>query len=218
MNCELDHLVVAARTLDDGVAWCEATLGVVPAGGGKHALMGTHNRVMSIASPRWPRAYLEIIAVDPHAPPPGRARWFDLDAAAMRERVARGPSLIHWVARCDDIAARSARWREVGADPGEVLSAERETEHGWLRWRITVRPDGTRLFDGAWPTLIQWDGPHATDTMPASGVVLTKMSLSGMPADAWTECRATGVSLAGGGPALAVRLDTPRGLVQLNSN
>jgi hypothetical protein len=31
---QLDHLVVAARTLDEGVAWCEATLGVTPGPGG----------------------------------------------------------------------------------------------------------------------------------------------------------------------------------------
>jgi len=43
-----DHLVVAARTLDEGAAWCEATLGVVPAPGGKHPLMATHNRLLAI--------------------------------------------------------------------------------------------------------------------------------------------------------------------------
>ena len=26
----IDHLVIAARTLDEGVRWCEATLGVAP--------------------------------------------------------------------------------------------------------------------------------------------------------------------------------------------
>jgi hypothetical protein len=65
----LDHLVVAARTLDEGAAWCADTLGVAPEAGGRHALMGTHNRVLSIAGPGWPRGYLEIIAIDPEAPP-----------------------------------------------------------------------------------------------------------------------------------------------------
>ncbi|RQP24122.1 VOC family protein [Piscinibacter terrae] len=218
MSCELDHLVVAARTLDEGVAWCEAMLGVIPTGGGKHALMGTHNRVMSIASPQWPRAYLEFIAVDPQAPHPGRARWFDLDSPAMHERLARGPRLVHWVARCDDIELRSTRWRGVDADPGDVLAAERQTERGWLRWRISMRPDGVRLFDGAWPTLIQWDGPHPTDTMAPGGVVLQQVNVRGLPSHAWDECRATGVSTADHGPALSARLTTPRGLVELNSD
>ena len=45
---ELDHLVVAARTLEEGAAWVEAKLGVPMAGGGKHDLMGTHNRLLRL--------------------------------------------------------------------------------------------------------------------------------------------------------------------------
>jgi hypothetical protein len=70
----LDHLVVAARTLDAGVAWCEATLGIVPGPGGRHPLMGTHTRLLSIATPAFARAYLEIIAIDAQAPAPAH-RW-----------------------------------------------------------------------------------------------------------------------------------------------
>ena len=51
----LDHLVVACRSLDAGRAWCEATLGVVPLPGGRHALMGTHNLLLSLSSDRYPK-------------------------------------------------------------------------------------------------------------------------------------------------------------------
>ena len=30
MTARLDHLVVAANSLDEGVRWCQATLGVTP--------------------------------------------------------------------------------------------------------------------------------------------------------------------------------------------
>ena len=123
----LDHLVVAARTLDAGVAWCAATLGVAPSAGGRHALMGTHNRVLSIAAPAFPRAYLEIIAVDPQAAPPGRRRWFDLDDPVLATRLDAGPALVAWVARCDDIGAACAVLAARGVDPGRVLDAERDT-------------------------------------------------------------------------------------------
>lgn len=43
---KLDHLVIMANSLDDGVDWCEATLGVTPGPGGEHPLMGTHNRLL----------------------------------------------------------------------------------------------------------------------------------------------------------------------------
>ena len=44
----LDHLVVAADTLDQGAAYVRDRLGVSPAGGGTHVAMGTHNRVLKL--------------------------------------------------------------------------------------------------------------------------------------------------------------------------
>lgn len=89
MPLALDHLVLAARTLDEGVQWCEATLGIRPEAGGQHVFMGTHNRVFAIASAAFPRAYFEIIAIDPALPAPGRTRWFDLDDPALQRMLAR---------------------------------------------------------------------------------------------------------------------------------
>ena len=43
LETHIDHLVVAARNLDEGVAWCEATLGLTPNAGGEHEKYGTHN-------------------------------------------------------------------------------------------------------------------------------------------------------------------------------
>ena len=168
MSWSVDHLVVAARTLDEGAAWCEATLGIVPGPGGRHPLMGTHNRLFSIAGDAYPRAYFEIIAIDPDAPPPGRTRWYDLDVPSLQRRVATdGPALIHWVAGCAAIDAEIAALRQHGIERGEVLAAERATPTGLLRWSISVRTDGARLGDGAWPTLIEWPGAHPVDTLAA---------------------------------------------------
>ena len=69
MKAQLDHLIVIAASLSQGVAWCEQTLGITPGPGGEHPLMGTHNRLFSIASPAYPRAYFEIIALQPGAKP-----------------------------------------------------------------------------------------------------------------------------------------------------
>jgi catechol 2,3-dioxygenase-like lactoylglutathione lyase family enzyme len=43
-----DHLVLAARDLDAAAAWLEDHLGVTLAAGGKHARMGTHNRLLGL--------------------------------------------------------------------------------------------------------------------------------------------------------------------------
>ena len=114
---DLDHLVVAARTLEEGGAWVEAKLGVAPVAGGKHPTMGTHNRLLRIG----PREYLEVMAIDPDAAPPARARWFDLDSPPMRERLARAPSLIHWIERTDDLEAALRDYSE----PVEILEFSR---------------------------------------------------------------------------------------------
>ena len=220
MPLALDHLVVAARTLAEGVDWCEATLGLRPEAGGRHAFMGTHNRVFAVTSPMFPRAYLELIAIDPQAPEPGRARWFDLDDAALRSALSqRGPQLVHWVARCGDIAAAQAEMRAAGVDPGEVEHAERATPQGLLQWQISLRADGRRPLAGAAPSLIEWGVAHPTDAMPDSGIALQSMRLRGWP-DALAALLPSAISYAAVGavdaPLTAV-LRTSRGLVTLES-
>ena len=168
MDLELDHVVVAARTLEEGAAWVQARLGVAPVPGGKHPLMGTHNRVLALGK----RRYLEVIAIDPGAPAPARARWFGLDSEAMRQRLARGPALIHWVMRTGDIEAALQGY----AEPVEILDVAR----GDYRWRITVPPDGRLPGGGALPTLIQWEGGlHPADRLPASGCELLELRTEG---------------------------------------
>jgi Glyoxalase-like domain len=214
VSVQLDHLVVAARTLGDGVRWCEDTLGITPGVGGKHALMGTHNRLFSVASAAFPNAYFEIIAVDPEAPPPGRARWFGLDGLDL----SSGPQLVTFVARTDALDATLAALRDVGVDGGRALAASRDTPSGLLRWRIAVRDDGAVLCGGAMPTLIEWGERHPVASMAASGVALVSLALRGVPSAAAAALGLTQISLDDTpGPALEAQLNTPRGLVTLIS-
>jgi hypothetical protein len=214
----LDHLVLAAATLAQGLDWCEATLGIRPDAGGRHALMGTHNRVFAIGSARFPRAYFEIIAIDPDAPAPPHPRWFDLDDAALQGALARGPQLVHWVARCDSIAAAGAALLVGGIDSGEPRQAERMTPQGLLRWRIGVRADGHRPLGGAGPALIEWGERHPTDSMPAGGVTLQAMRLAGWPAAlAATLPAAIESDPRGEATPISVTLATSRGPVILET-
>ncbi len=121
MSVLVDHLVVAAPTLDAGVAWCEATLGIIPGPGGRHPLMGTHNRVFSIAGTAYPDAYFEIVAIDPDAPPPGRARWFGMDTLDL----SSGPRLVNLVARSTMLDMHRWGLITVGCKPGDPVSASR---------------------------------------------------------------------------------------------
>ena len=181
MSLALDHLVVAARSLDEGVAWCEATFGICPDAGGQHVFMGTHNRVFSVASAAFPHAYLEVIAIDPALPAPGRARWFDLDDAALQRALAHRPQLVAWVARCVDIGTAHAALLAGGMDAGALLHTERAMPRGMLRWQISVRADGRRLLAGAVPVLIAWGAAHPTAALGESGVALQTMRVGGWP-------------------------------------
>ncbi len=218
MSLALDHLVVAARSLAEGLDWCEAHFGLRPEAGGQHGFMGTHNRVFSIASAAFPRAYLEIIAIDPGLPEPGRARWFDLDDAALQRTLLQGPQLVAWVARCTDIAAAHAAFRAGGIDCGAVLPAERATPNGLLRWRISVRADGRRLLAGAAPALIEWGAAHPTDALGESAVALQTMRLGGWPAAlaALLPAAIERDSALAAAP-IAIVLAGPRGAVTLTS-
>ena len=218
MTLALDHLVLAARTLEEGVAWCETTFGLRPAAGGQHVFMGTHNRVLGIGAGAFPRSYFEIIAIDPSLRTPQRVRWFGLDQPALQQALAHGPQLVAWVARCDRIAATHAALLAAGIDCGAIEAAERATPRGLLRWQISLRADGRRLLGGAAPALIEWGDVHPTDSFVSSGVELKAMRLGG-----WPEALAPMLpppierNTAAGAPAIEIELSCPRGLVALRS-
>jgi hypothetical protein len=222
----LDHLVVAAASLEQGLAWCESTLGVTPGPGGEHPLFGTHNRLLKLhAEPgereRFAEAYLEIIAINPAAPAPGRPRWFGLDEPALQQRLqAQGPQLLHAVLRSNNIEMHRWGLITLGHAVGDIVEASRMSAHGPLQWRITLRPDGALLCAGALPTLIQWRGPHPTQHMADSGLRLRSLCLRGLPPRTRQLLRVPNVRLdeaAPGQPALSAVLHTPRGDVSLNS-
>ena len=162
----LDHLVVAAATLEEGEDYVESRLGARPLRGGKHVAMGTHNSRLKLGE----KIYLEVIAIDPDGVAPGRPRWFGLDTTALRAAVQGAPRLIHWVARTNDIFA--AR-RACPVDCAEVHAMAR----GKFEWRITIPADGRLPGGGVLPTLIQWaDERHPTDAMPDAGIRLVALA------------------------------------------
>jgi hypothetical protein len=224
----IDHLVVAADTLSQGVRWCEGVLGVTPGPGGRHPLMGTHNRLLRLASASGaepsggsadpsPAAYLEIIAIDPEAPAPAHPRWFGLDTRPP----GAPPQLVHWVLRVGALQEHLDALRAAGADPGTVQAMTRSRPQGDLRWRLTVPPDGQPRLAGALPTLIEWDSEHPALAMPPSGVALMALHLGGVPDTVWPWVSALGVQRVDGprpGPApaaLRAELLCPRGRISL---
>ena len=225
LTSQFDHLVVLAASLAEGVQWCESLLGITPGPGGEHALMGTHNRLLTVASPVFPLAYLEIIAIHSGAPcarPAGAKRWFDMDNQELQRQLDKnGPQLAHFVARTAGAQAGVRALADLGLERGEVLQASRRALHGLLDWKISVRDDGQRLFFGLLPTLIQWGEVHPADSMAASGITLQSLQAHHPRPDAlraaYEAIGLTGVDVTPGPPNLVATLQTPRGVITLES-
>ena len=167
MANKVDHFAVGAATLEQGVAALENALGVSVPRGGKHAAMSTHNCVMQAGK----ESFLEILAIDPEAPPPGRARWFTLDDPATRARLAARPRALCWVVGTDDLDATVAN---SPLELGEIVPFSR----GERSWRLTVPKDGGLPEGGLVPAFIEWSpGPHPSTGMQDLGVRLKTIRL-----------------------------------------
>jgi len=157
----IDHIAITAPSLQAGVDYVQQTLGVSPQIGGEHPRMGTHNCLLKLGE----KLYLEVISINPQAPPPNRPRWFELDAADASHPVR----LAAWIARTNDIDAA------IIASPiplGEIEAMSR----GHLNWLITIAADGCLPLHGIAPTLIQWPADvHPAASLRESGCSLVRL-------------------------------------------
>ena len=195
----LDHLAVAAQSLDEGRAWVEDALGVALQPGGCHAHFGTHNMLLGLED----GLYLEVIAIDPEAETAAQPRWFDLD------RFSGPPRLSNWICRSDALLA------DIAALPG--TGAPVDLERGDLRWRMAVPEYGVLPFDNCHPAVMQWDcQAHPAARLAASGCRLTSLIVR-HPEAAKLEARLVAhiddprISYETGAPGLEAVFDTPRG-------
>ena len=159
---EIDHIVIGARTLDEGAAYVAAHLGARPVPGGRHQGIGTHNMLLGLG----PDRYLEVIAADPGQPDPPHPRPFDLDDPATRMMLEAEPRLLGWVARTPALEAVVTR---LGAHhAGEI----RPWSRGDLSWRMAMPPQNQDMSNLI-PSLIQWDdGKGAAPRLADQGIRL----------------------------------------------
>ena len=161
-SLKLDHLVVTARSLDEGINYVEAVLGVKLSPGGQHPLMGTHNMLLSLG----PHEYLEVIAIDSDAPPPAHRRWFNMD------NFDNAPRVTNWVCRTDDLDTALG-----SVPPG--MGHPVELTRGDMSWTMAIPEFGRLPFDDAVPALIEWgaDSPHPSRRLPDIGARLTRLDV-----------------------------------------
>lgn len=203
----LDHLIYATLDLLVGIAEIERLTGLRATPGGSHPGRGTRNALLSLGRD----SYLEIIAPDPHQPPPPMPRAFRLDELKQSQ-------LVTWAAKAANLPvfAQTARDRDI--DLGEVLPGGRQLPHGAaLSWEFTS-PDAW-LGDGLIPFFIDWgNSPHPSQTA-ASGLTLVEFRAEHPnPAHIRRMLEQLGLELAvenGPAPLLIAELNSPQGRVVL---
>ena len=200
----LDHIVLAAQTLEEGVTYVQGRLGVGLEAGGEHSLFGTHNRLLSLGD-----CYFEVIARNPSAARVKRSLWFDL------ERFIGPPRVITWVCQTSDMAqALSA----LPYNPGPVITVARED----LIWDLTIAEDGRLVMDGMAPSIIDWKNVKPPmHRLPDIGCKLKHMTVSHAQAPQlakWAEHRLQDLRItfkSSEEPKIILTLTTPNGDVDL---
>ena len=165
---KLDHISVIAPSLAEGVSHVRACLDLDVPFGQRHAYMGTYNHLLQLGD----TVYLEIVALDPEADGPGRARWFGLDdRKKVRSDWDEGRRLRGWVARTEAIDAIIAGRRGIFGEKVPLPAVNSSFD-------FAIPDDGSLPLDGAAPSIIDRRGkPRSMATIADLGARLQSFTL-----------------------------------------
>jgi len=205
----VDHLLLGARDLDEGIAWLDARTGVKAQPGGSHPGVGTRNALVSLGG----RQYLEIIA-----PVPAQAAFnFNLDLRALRT-----PRLVTWAVSTPDVDAAVAAARRHGLEVVGPRDGSRTRPDGSvLQWRSAGLTASFAEADvDPVPFFIEWasSSHHPSSDAPA-GCRLVDVAIAA-PEPAKLEAVLAGLGIGArvtkaAHVRLSATLDTPKGRVTL---
>ena len=217
MPTRIDHLVLGAGSLAQGLEYVRERLGVDMPFGGVHAKMGTHNHLMQLGN----EIFLEIIAIDPDIEPPVRPRWFGLDDAFVRQRIEIQPALLAWVVNTQDIH-RLMKQAAFSLGTAELIT------RGNLSWYFALPEDGRLIAGGMLPYAIEWQTDrHPSANMADRGCRLQCLEIY-HPYPRWLESMLTSIGAPdlvtikaltkNATPFMIAHIDTPSGVRELRSH
>jgi hypothetical protein len=150
----IDHLVIAVPDLAAAARTLEETVGIAATGGGRHATLGTANRLAWLGD-----TYVELVTVDDDAI--AARSWL---GRPVMEVLANGGGFVTWALASDDLDGDVASFRTLGADYGDPFAGERRRLDGEVvRWRLAMP---NRLGPAEPPFLIEHD-PASAEWQPA---------------------------------------------------
>ena len=179
----IDHVIYATADLDATAARLEADHGLAAKGGGRHAGIGTENRIVPLGG-----GYLELIAVVD----PAEAERSPLGHVLALRIAGRGEGLMGWVVAVDDVDAEA---RRTGAELSVI-------ERDGLRARLAGV--ATAMAEPALPFFIQRD-PGIADPGAAGdlgGITWVEVAGDAARLRAWLGERELPVRVSGGDPAV----------------
>jgi len=216
MKICLDHLVIGASTLQQGVNYVKESLGVDIPPGGQHLKMGTHNHLMQLGN----NVFLEVIAINPHGDSPGKPRWYGLDDPFIKAQIEKQPQLLTWV-------VNTSNMKEFQTRSAFSFGMAEPVNRGDLSWHFGIPDDGRLLAGGMLPYVIEWH----TDTHPSERMENVGCSLQGLeiyhPQSGWLESILSAIDAVhlvslyslpdGTSPYLVAHIQTPSGVKELSS-
>ena len=141
----VDHLLLGAADLDQGLTLVREKTGLNPVIGGSHPGVGTRNALLPLGN----RQYLEIIAPDPAQ----QAFTYQTDLRELQE-----PRLITWAAATRDISATARDARDAGLEViGPRDGSRRKPDGEVLHWKtLGIKNNCTISGVAPIPFFIQW--------------------------------------------------------------
>jgi len=217
MKTRIDHLVVGALNLQQGVSYVKEVLGIVMPYGGMHVQMGTHNHLMQLGED----VFLEVISINPDIDPPKAPRWYGLDDPFIKRQIEKRPVFLTWVVNTKNINEFLQK-ASVSFGTPELI------RRGELSWYFGIPDDGRLIAGGMLPYVIEWQ----TDRHPASNMADVGCRLKSLeihhPLPLWLksvlECIGASDLVKvhalpkNGVPHLIAKIDTPNGERKLHSN
>jgi hypothetical protein len=206
----LDHIVIAVSDLEQGREWFHERSGVMPAAGGPHPGLGTHNALFTVSSDQHQNCYVEILAPDP--------RQENTSPVAQGLAELTEPALFHWALRTTGLGNLAAQLASAGVAVGQPFDASRQRPDGeLLEWQLLGLHEGA----GAAPFFIDWlDCQHPAESAPVLAE-LTRFKAT-LPADSPVldamRSKSAALDLTSGPPALELLLNTPRGPIHLETS
>src|SRR3982751_3957469 len=207
VRAQFDHLVVAIRSVAEGVSQFEQATGIKAVLGGKHPGRGTENALVSLGAGK----YLEIMAPQPGA---------ELSARDEGMRTLDRLQIIGWAVSVPDVDAAVAALKVAGVGSTAPQPGSRIAPGGdRLEW-TTLGLDDRGIMMA--PFFIYWSAStkHPSATAPG-GCSLERLAITDPASDrlaaALSALHVEGVTYATGTPRIDARITCGARTLSLSS-